>query len=133
MQRSEIEAVVALITYKQGWSILVREDFDITARGARDPHVRPYLQVKYDGTGEYGSEPWTGRKWMLSQHMTRTEVVCTAFKAVMSAEEHETRELFKYLGHEVFGPHFDVDDIVRLRDKGELHQDVRADAMQGAT
>ena len=61
-----------------------------------------------------GSEPIKqyGRKWRLSQRMTRSEVITTAFKAVLTAMEHETREQFKYKGIDIFGPHIDVDAMV---------------------
>jgi hypothetical protein len=58
---------------------------------------------------------WNGRKWFLSNHMTRSEVVQTAFKAVLTAEEHEAREHFKYRGQSIFDPHYDVDKLVELR------------------
>ena len=64
---------------------------------------RHYLQVRFDGQH--------GRKWLLSPHMTRSEVVATALKAVLTAEEHEAREEFTYLGEAVFGPHLDVDAL----------------------
>lgn len=53
-----------------------------------------------------------GRKWKLSEHMTKSEVVRTMFIAVMTAIEHETRELFTYRGEAIFGPHVDVDALV---------------------
>ena len=55
-----------------------------------------------------------GRKWLISQHATRSEIVQTAFKAVLTALEHETREQFLYRGQAVFGPHFDVDSLAAL-------------------
>jgi hypothetical protein len=51
------------------------------------------------------------RKWFLSPHMTKSEVIQTAFKAILSAEEHETRERFTYRGKAIFGPHFHVDAL----------------------
>lgn len=48
---------------------------------------------------------WTGRKWLLSLHMTETEIVCTAFKALEAALDHELREHFTYKGARVFDPH----------------------------
>lgn len=54
------------------------------------------------------------RKWLLTEDMSRSEIVSTAFKAVMSAEEHEARENFRYRGKRVFGPHFDVDSLVEI-------------------
>lgn len=51
------------------------------------------------------------RKWLLSPHMTLSEIVQTAFLAVKTAEEHELREAFRYRGEAIFGPHFDVDAL----------------------
>lgn len=79
---------------------------------------RPFLQV---GFWDYDASQTThvqnkktyqhGRKWMLSPHMTKSEVIQTAFKAVMTAMEHEVREKFRYKGKPVFGPHFNVDTL----------------------
>lgn len=57
-----------------------------------------------------------GRKWMLSPWMTRSEIVQTAFMAVLAFVEHEIRERFRYRGRAVFGPHFDVEQLVTLCD-----------------
>lgn len=65
-----------------------------------------------------------GRKWWLSTHMTKSEIVQTAFKAVLTAEEHEVRENFKYNTMPIFGPHFDVDLLHRVCLDGD-HLDVR--------
>lgn len=50
-----------------------------------------------------------GRKWLLSEHMTKSEFIQTALKAVLTAEEHEIRERFTYKGEAIFGPHFDIE------------------------
>lgn len=55
-----------------------------------------------------------GRKWLLSQHMTKSEFIQTCLKAVLTAEEHEIRERFTYKGEAIFGPHFDVDELYRI-------------------
>lgn len=60
-------------------------------------------------------EPWSGRWWRLSEHMTDSEIVGTAFKAVVTALEHEARENFLYKGHAVYDPHLDVEELVKLR------------------
>lgn len=116
-----IRATLAALRYKPGWHL------EAGAKGAT-----LYLQVRYDGSGAYGAEPWTGRKWLLSEHMTTTEVVNTALTAVLAAEEHETRELLTYRGVAVFDPHESVEARVALKARGQLPPDVRADAMQGA-
>ena len=64
-----------------------------------------------------------GRKWLLSQHMTRSEFIQTALKAVLTAEEHEIRERFTYKGKAIFGPHFVVDELHRLAT--DEHIDIR--------
>jgi hypothetical protein len=85
-------------------------DWDIIVQ-KRDSMM--YLQVMFlADRGDGIIENQTGRKWFLSEHMTRSEVVQTAFKAVMTALEHEAREHFKYRGSAIFGPHFDVDVLV---------------------
>jgi hypothetical protein len=45
---------------------------------------------------------------------TRSEIVQTCIKLVMTSMEHRAREGFTYRGKRVFGPHFDVDAIWQL-------------------
>lgn len=76
-----------------------------------------YLQARFKApnaiTGDV--EDQATRKWLLSPHMTRSEIVQTALKCVLSSVEHEARETFKYRDHAIFGPHFSVDALVDLR------------------
>jgi hypothetical protein len=60
-------------------------------------------------------EPWAGRKWRLSPHMTEGEIAQTALAATLAAVEHEHRELFKVDGVSVFDPHYDLNALVRYR------------------
>ncbi len=87
---------------------------------------RPYLQIEVSGKcAETGAQmEWRGRKWFLSLHMTKSEVVQTAFLAVMTAAEHEVREHFKFRGQSIFSPHYDVDQLALLRQRQDS-QDVR--------
>lgn len=80
----------------------------------------PYLWLSAkDGIDNVTGEPlsWNSRKWMLSIHMTKDEVIQTAFKAVMTAMEHEVREQFLYKGVSVFDPHYNLDYLAELRRK----------------
>lgn len=122
---AQIDQILERVGYKKGWSVVHRE---------LPGHAGGYLQVHYDGGGDaaYGAVPWTGRKYMLSEHMTETEIVYSAFKAIMAAEEHEIRELFTYEGAAVCGPHYSVRRLVDLVHSGTLGVDVREDAMEGA-
>jgi len=78
---------------------------------------RPYLQITCDSkcnvTGK--QMKWKSRKWFLSTHATKSEIVQTAFKATLTAMEHETREQFLYLDRSIFDPHYDVDKLWKLR------------------
>jgi hypothetical protein len=51
--------------------------------------------------------------------MTKSEVVQTAFKAALTAIEHEARERFTYRGQSIFDPHYDVDQLVELRARAD--------------
>lgn len=74
------------------------------------------LQLQVEGLCNRSGEPltWRSRKWRLSRHMTKSEVVQTAFLAVLTAAEHEVREQFRYRGVAVFGPHFNVEWLASL-------------------
>lgn len=78
---------------------------------------RPYLQLVADEMDPHTGQPkqWQGRKWLLSFHMTRSELVQTLFKAVLTFIEHEVREQFTYRGVAIFDPHYDVEKLVLLR------------------
>lgn len=78
---------------------------------------RPYLQICCNSKCNVTGEPmsWTGRKWLLSYHMTSGEIVQTALKAALTAAEHECREKFTYRGITLFDPHQDLDKMVDLR------------------
>jgi hypothetical protein len=52
------------------------------------------------------------RKWYIPPIMAKSEIVQTVLKCILTAEEHEARERFRYKGVKVFAPHFDVDRLV---------------------
>lgn len=54
------------------------------------------------------------RKWKLSPHMTKSEVIQTAFKCALTSAEHRCREHFRYKGSAVYSPHYDVDELEKL-------------------
>jgi hypothetical protein len=66
-----------------------------------------------------------GRKYVLSSHMTTSEVVQTAFMAVKQFQEHELRESFRYRGELVFNPHLDLDELADEMDRGHIPESVR--------
>lgn len=103
-----IQALVADITFND-WDYLVKLDGD-----------RPYLQIKFQApcnmTGETYSQ--SGRKWMLSYHMTDDEIVSTALKATLTAVEHEAREQFKWRDQPIYRPHYNIYELHKLSSRG---------------
>lgn len=77
---------------------------------------QPFLQVGFSAPcHDTGQIEWQqSRKWRLSYHMTKGEVVQTALLAVLTAVEHETREEFTYRGVPVFQPHVDIDKLLEI-------------------
>lgn len=99
-------------------------DWSFTVGG--DPDAFLYLQVGFDSPcARTGEQTFCkGRKWLLSPHMTKSEIVQTVFKACLTALEHEAREDFRYRGQQIFAPHFDVERLVAMSKDPEA-QDAR--------
>ena len=78
----------------------------------------PYLQIKFMAADNMNpdAEPYMQncRKWMLSYYMTADEILTTALKAVLGAEEHEARELFKWKGEPIYRPHVDPEALYEI-------------------
>ena len=105
--RERVERIVSEITYKAGFTLYVGQD-----------DSRLYFQV-------INGDAWRGRKWLLSPYMVTSEIVSTAFLAFLTFEEHECREQFTYKGVTVYGPHWNVEDIVEAHNNGDLDEDLR--------
>ncbi len=52
------------------------------------------------------------RKWYVSLHSTKSEIVQTCLKCILTSMEHRAREHFTYRGERIYGPHFDCDSLV---------------------
>jgi hypothetical protein len=133
MGRKDFEAILADVEYGD-WAI------DVVALAEQHAYCEDHrtshmvetalaLRVRFLDN----AETQTGRKWYLSPHMTRSEVVLTALKAILTAEEHEARERFRYKGRRIAGPHINVDFLVAttglkenldLRDPADTAADV---------
>lgn len=81
----------------------------------QEPGGRYYIQAAANWE-DLGLGP-RSRKWMLSEHMTPSEIVRTVFMATLSFYEHECREYFLYRGKRVFSPHIDVEALVSIADR----------------
>lgn len=87
-------------------------DFSVT----KDSRGAIYLQAGYweSDTVTLETERQLTRRWFLSPEMTRSEIVSTAFKCILTSQEHRTREWFKYRGNAIYQPHHDVDALWEL-------------------
>ena len=96
--------------------LLQRVEFQSYAFSVSEGHGGVYLKADYDEPDTYTGvvERQHTRKWLLSPHMTDSEIVQTAFKLCLTSMEHRARESFTYKGARIFGPHFDVEDLARL-------------------
>ena len=93
---NEFQNIIDRISYKE-WRFYVKQ-------------IQPgvlYLQLAF----EDNNEEWKSRKWLLSEHMTQSELIQTAFLAIMTAEEHETREKFLFDSIAVLGPHYNLVEL----------------------
>ncbi len=136
MTKEMMEAILEQVKYKD-WTFHVEQKTEYIDGGGymgqSDGEYRNffYLQVRFPDadlmTGEI--EMQHGRKWILSKYMTKSEIVTTAFKAIMTAEEHEIREKFRYRGRMIFGPHFNVDALHRIAREIEVRSDPKSIAV----
>lgn len=105
MSLDKIKSVIDRIRYKD-WQFRVD----------RNMHNTPYLQLIFFADGE----EQRCRKWLLSYHMGTDEIVRTAWKAVLAAEEHEAAEKFLYRDQIIFNPHFDPDALAEFAACGNI-------------
>lgn len=114
---TEIEAIKR-ITYRIHMSIFgvlfnLRVEHD-----NKYPNGRIFLQVTYNASCNKTGETleWHGRKWYLSDHMTKDEIIKTAWCAFEAAVKHEIMEGFKVDGKVLFNPHVDFESLLSISD-----------------
>lgn len=108
------DALDQLIATTTAWLAEVEfQDYTFIVRAS---HGGVVLQARYVEPDTYTGKPETQftRKWLISPHMTKSEVISTAFKCCLTSMEHRAREAFRYSHRRIFGPHFDVDDLRSL-------------------
>lgn len=113
MTVDEMIAIVAECTFPD-YQFNVWED----SRGA------VYLQGSYQEPDTITNkwEVQKTRRWLLSPHMTKSEIVGTCFKCLMTSQEHKAREWFKWRGKAIYQPHHDVDDLWRVCDRVDTRE-----------
>jgi hypothetical protein len=80
-----------------------------------------YLQIQFNAPDNFSGkiECQHCRKWQLSEWMTETELVQTAWAAVQRAELHEAAENFKFMGQDIFNTHLDARWLASLCQAGK--------------
>lgn len=105
MNIKELKSILQETTYK-GWTFVASK----TKGGDL------YIQVQFlawDNILE-SYQYQHGRKWYISNYAVKSEIVGTLLKAVLTAEEHEVRESFRYRNQPIFQTHYNVDTLADL-------------------
>lgn len=107
MTLGEIQEIIKRISYRD-W------EFRVMPKG--DGFL---LQIRFMAKDSTGNDPelklQSCRKWYLSSHSVRAEIVRTAWKAVEAAVLHEAQEEFLYRGSAIYNPHLDPDEQTQMR------------------
>lgn len=117
----EIREIVSNVAYLD-WVIKVPYDGE-----------RPYLQIHGHGPDPKANmedAQWSGRKWFISPHMCKNEIIRTAYKAIECAVAHEMNENFLYKDVAIMTPHMDYEEIVTVMTDHNCI-DARENGMQG--
>jgi hypothetical protein len=111
-----IRAGAGRLTVEKINSILEGVEFRGGSFSVEEIHDGFLIQLCREEADVEGGERqvFEGRKWHIVRTATESEVVQTAFKAVVTWQEHEARDQFTYRGARPFSPHFDVEGLVEL-------------------
>lgn len=60
------------------------------------------------------------RKWVIEPEWTKSQIVQTALKCILTSHEHRVRESFKFEGKRVFSPHFNIDSFKELSENKDF-------------
>lgn len=114
-----VKATLERITYKPGYRLIAAED--------KREGDRIYLQVECERPDIFTGEMGIGRggKAYLSPSMVLAEIVRVAFGLLLSYEEHECREWFKYWDRSIFGPHISIGALWEAADQLEFRPAVK--------
>lgn len=91
------------------------------------PLPSPWIQWRFMAPDNITGTPelQSCRKWLLSWHMTPSEVVRTAYMAAQQAEAHECAENFLYNGAMLYNPHTDLRELAYCLNTGVIGDDLR--------
>jgi hypothetical protein len=98
LETANLSQILACVSYKN-FTYKIEEIPNGFLVQARSEIVNTKTQKK---------EVMLGRQWYISKKADEAEVVRTIFKSVLTWEEHEVRELFKYKDKALFNPHIEL-------------------------
>jgi hypothetical protein len=144
MDVKEAQQVIDRVTYRPGWRLELVEVFylgdrifGVVQRGraapGHDSLGRYAVQVAFQAPNADNPESGElfeqrGRKWLLWDDISRTQLVTTCAQAINSAETHEFREFFRYRDAMVLNPHFDIEELVVSARDGSFYDSELEDA-----
>lgn len=114
--KDEIQLILNCIEYKPGWNLRLLDKGDgylvqVTFL-AKDIHTQE-------------DEMQYCRKYYVSPHSCRSEIIRGVHQAIQQAELHEMNETFKYNGVAIFDPHTDLDLVASLFVTGHIQTESR--------
>jgi hypothetical protein len=134
----EIQTMLDTEVKYKDWKFVVSKR-DVFVQGSWDVDLR--LRIEWWApdalTGEAALQQ--SRWWPLSKHMVKSEIIQTAFLAVLKAEEHEIRETFQYFHKDLaatgggwwaapFNSHIDIEVLSAHADEVDVRVDTRPEA-----
>lgn len=105
-------ARVSLSCLSTDFTLIVDRD----KRGKGKPNARVFIQIQYVAkcTKTDQELPWKGRKWYLSEFMTDSEIIFTAFEAFKAAINHELLEGFRIDSIILVNPHVNFEELLKV-------------------
>jgi hypothetical protein len=114
-RRDHIAALLALVAFadpmKYTFHVVFEDDPESYVAGAH------YIQASYMDEDAFKPGVMTEQRtrlWHIADDATDSQIIQTVFKMCLTSAEHRVREAFQYDGERIFGPHFDVNDLVEL-------------------
>ncbi len=110
MTFDQIQSIIADIQYKNWFVEIYNKPLAYT--------IRLSWFDACSVTGKQEIQIQISREWYLDPNdLTEDSIVRTIHKAILSAEEHEVNEKFKYKGKRIFNPHVSIKNHLEVCEK----------------
>lgn len=96
--------------FKISGPVTVQDDQDVTSGW----HVQVCYYEPDVNNPDGDAELQESRAWFIPESASETDVVDTAFAAVMRSYDHVVKEHFTYKGKRVFSPHFTMEERLAM-------------------